>query len=114
MRAGVAVAADDQATGKAEAKLGSDDMDNALPASSISNISMPAADVSVLRPASSSCPVFARAGPTRAVEMAWSGVAKVSSGLWTARLRLLRSRRRANRRDRAANDDRHGGDRYHH
>jgi hypothetical protein len=31
MRAGVAVAADDQATGKAEAKFGSDDMDNALP-----------------------------------------------------------------------------------
>src|SRR5882757_815406 len=31
MRAGVAVATDDQAAGKAEAKFGSDDMDNALP-----------------------------------------------------------------------------------
>ena len=31
MGAGMAVAADDQATGKAEAKLGSDHMDDALP-----------------------------------------------------------------------------------
>ena len=30
MRAGMAVAADDQTTGKAEAKLGSDDMDDTL------------------------------------------------------------------------------------
>jgi len=90
MRAGVAVAADDQATGKAEAKLGSDDMDNALPGL----VDIEHLDASGRRLGPQAREQFlsylARAGPTARRRDGVSGVAKVSSGLWTARLRLLK------------------------
>ena len=90
VRAGVAVAAHDQAAGQAQPQLRPHHVHDAL--AGLADVEQADAGLAWSRragPASSSTPTLEVPARPCALEMAWSGVAKVRCGLWTLMPRSL-------------------------